>query len=148
MSSIVSNDVAYGKETVQDNYYEYGARTLLHRWFAFNEREERDIPAMLSLMSDNVRLITTYGEGLGHDAILKMLHSLPKGHFHAHKPSNIKISATGKVSLDVAYTHADPQGKMSFIPLHYEVTLKPRPGLLPQFQSIDIKATGAPTQAQ
>ena len=128
---------------------EHAARVLLHRWFAFVERDDNDVPTTLELMAPDIVLRTTYGEGKGHAAILAMLASLPRGHSNSHALQAFAVApeaggGTG-VSLDILHQHRTPQGVQNRMPLHYEVRLGERPGALPQFKRIDIRATGPNT---
>ncbi len=132
-------------DAIKQGYIKHAAMAQIHRWYQIYENSDTTLANQLDILTQDIKLKSGLGEGVGHEAYSQRIKQLPKTWKNAHhvRGSNCKVGADGTINLDIALTYLNlgmkPDGSVRSAELTYTTRLKPTANVLPQFSQIEIR---------
>lgn len=138
------NQLDLSLEDVRTSYLKHAILTQLHRWFLVYENSQISIKNQLDILSTDIHIKSSLGEGNGHEEYRQRVEQLPKTWKNAHflKNHDIKINGDGSSDLkfEISYLNSgmNSDGKIKQVDISYITTLKLIDEVLPKFTDIEI----------
>ncbi len=134
---------------IKQGYMEQAALAQFHRWYQIYENNAVPIESSLDILMPDVKIKSSLGEGVGHQAYKQRIAELPKTWKNAHrvKDTKIDVAADGQVQLiaNIEYLNqgSAADGSVRAANLKYTTQLKPTDSVLPRFTALAIEQVSA-----
>jgi hypothetical protein len=129
---------------IREGYLRHAAMAQAHRWFQIYENSETTLANQLDILTEDVRLKSGLGEGVGHAAYTQRISQLPETWKNAHRINDADFNIDDRrnigLTLNVTYFNLGmkPDGTVRSADLTYQTKLNSSGTLLPKFSDIEI----------